>query len=70
MEKIDKLHELGKTRDLLIHWLNMGYFNRKEWEQARRYAVEIGAVSIAEQLAAYINQYDTTQPITDNKIAS
>ena len=65
MEKIDKLHELGKTRDLLIYWLNMGYFNRKEWERARRYAVEIGAVSIAEQLAGYIKQYDTTQPITE-----
>ena len=61
MEKIDKLHELGKTRDLLIHWLNMGYFKREDWDMTQRYAVGIGADAIAEQLAGYIKQYESSQ---------
>ena len=63
MDKINKLHELGKTRDILIHWLNMGYYKREDWEMTQRYAVGIGAVSIAEQLEGYIKQYMTAQDV-------
>ena len=61
MDKINKKHELAKTRDLLIYWLNMGYYKREDWEMTQRYAAGIGAVSIAEQLAGYIEKYMTAQ---------
>jgi hypothetical protein len=66
MDKINKLHELGKTRDLLIGWLNLGYFKREDWEMTQRYAAGIGATAIADQLNGYMKEY--TRPLTGGDV--